>query len=124
MLLCLKRASASFSFTDVNTKDNLRINSIDVPINVGINLLSVASRLVGLRAYIGAVPTFTTKVGGNRLNITKDDINSFKMYGQAGLGVDIAFFFLETGVNYGFTDVLKEINSNHTQVFVNLGFRF
>ena len=46
------------------------------------------------------------------------------MYGQAGLGVDIAFFFLETGVNYGFTDVFENFNSKHTQVFVNLGFRF
>lgn len=116
--------AASYSFTDVSTKDNLRINSIDVPINVGVNILSVVSRLVGLRAYLGAVPTFTTSVGGNRLNITKDNINNFRMYGQAGLGVDIAFFFLETGVNYGFTDVFENINSKHTQVFVNLGFRF
>ena len=116
--------AASFSFTELSTKDNLRINSIDVPINVGVNLLSITSRLVGLRAYVGAVPTFTTGVANNKLNITKDDINSFRMYGQAGIGVDIAFFFLETGVNYGFTDVFENINSNHTQVFINLGFRF
>lgn len=116
--------AVSYSFTDVSTKDNLRINSIDFPINVGVNLLSVTSRLVGLRFYLGAVPTFTTKVLDNRLNITKDDINSFRMYGQAGLGIDVAFFFLETGVNYGFTDVLSEIDSNSTQLFVNLGFRF
>ena len=116
--------AASFSFTEVTTEDNLRINSIDVPMNIGVNFLSVTSRLVGLRAYVGAVPTFTTGVTNNRLNITKDDINSFRMYGQAGLGVDIAFFFLETGVNYGFTDVFERIDSNHTQVFVNLGFRF
>ena len=116
--------AASYSLTNLSTKDDLKINSIDVPINVGINLLSVASRLVGLRAYIGAVPTFTTKVLDNKLDITKDDINSFLMYGQVGLGVDVAFFFLETGVNYGFTDMLEKINSNPTQLFVNLGFRF
>ena len=108
----------------MTTENNLRINSIDVPMNIGVNLLSVTSRLVDLRAYAGAVPTFTTGVTNNRLNITKDDINSFRMYGQAGLGVDIPFFFLETEVNFGFTDVFERINSNHTQVFVNLGFRF
>ena len=117
--------AANYSFTEASIKDDLSINSIDVPINVGVNLLSVTSRLVGLRFYVGAVPTFTTKVNSNELNIiTKDNINSFRMYGQAGLGVDIAFFFLETGVNYGFTDVFENINSKHTQVFVNLGFRF
>ncbi|MGB5377472.1 outer membrane beta-barrel protein [Muriicola sp.] len=116
--------AARFTFTEASINDGVSINSIDVPINVGVNLLSVTSRLVGLRFYVGAVPTFTTKVGNNELNITNDDINSFRMYGQAGLGVDIAFFFLETGVNYGFTDVFENINSKHTQVFFNLGFRF
>ena len=116
--------AANYSLLDSSTEDDLRINSIDVPINLGINLLSLTSRLVGLRVYLGAVPTFTTKVFDNKLNITKDDINSFRMYGQAGLGVDVAFIFLETGVNYGFTDVLTEIDSKPTQLFVNLGFRF
>jgi hypothetical protein len=116
--------AAIYPLIDGSTEDDLKINSIDIPINVGINLLSVTSRLVGLRLYLGAVPTFTTKVPDNKLNITKDDINSFRMYGQAGVGVDITFFFLETGINYGFTDVLAKVNSNHTQLFVNLGFRF
>jgi len=116
--------ATNYSLIDGITEDDLKINSIDIPINVGINLLSITSRLVGLRLYLGAVPTFTTNVSDNLLNITKDDINSFRMYGQAGIGVDVAFFFLETGLNYGFSDVFNELNSNPTQVFVNLGFRF
>jgi hypothetical protein len=84
--------AASYSFTEASTKDDLRINSIDVPINVGANLLSETSRLVGLRFYLGAVPTFTTKVLVNRLNITKDDINNLRMHGQVGLGIDVAFY--------------------------------
>lgn len=116
--------AAIYPLLDESTEDDLKINSIDIPINVGINLLSVTSRLVGLRLYLGAVPTFITKVPDNKLGITKDDLNSFRMNGQAGVGVDIAFFFLETGLNYGFTDVFKETSSNPTQVFVNLGFRF
>ena len=46
------------------------------------------------------------------------------MYGQAGIGLDIAFFFLETGLNHGFTDILTETNSNPTQLLINLGFHF
>jgi len=108
-----------------STEDNLSINSIDVPINVGINLLSVTDRILGLRLYVGAIPTFTTKISDNTI-ISKDDVNSFRMYGQAGVGLDVAFFFLETGLNYGFTDVLKneDFNSNQTQIFINIGFRF
>ena len=116
--------ASSYSITDVDTKDDFKINSIDVPINFGVNLLSVTDRLVGLRVYLGGVPTFTTNVTNNDFNITEDDLNSFRMYGQAGVGVDVAFIFLETGVNYGFTDIFKEIDSNPTQIFINLGFRF
>jgi len=116
--------AVSYSLKDESAEDDLKINSIDIPVNVGINLLSVTSRLVGLRLFLGAVPTFTTKVSDNRLNISKDDINSFRMSGHAGVGVDVAFFFLETGINYGFTDLLIKANSNPTQLFVNLGFRF
>ena len=103
---------------------NLNVKSLDVPMNVGINLLSITSRIVGLRAYVGALPTFVLNVSDNNLNIEKDDLNTFLMQAQAGIGLDIAFFFLETGVNYGFTDVLGNASSNPTQAFINLGFRF
>ena len=36
--------AASYSLIDSSTEDDLQINSIDVPINVGINLLSATSR--------------------------------------------------------------------------------
>ncbi len=53
------------------------------------------------------------------------NINTFNLYGQAGVGVDVAFIFVEAGYNYGFMDLFKnEIKSNPNQIFVNLGFRF
>ena len=101
------------------------VRNIDVPITFGINFLSITSRIVGLRVYVSAVPAFALGVGGNDLGISKDDINTFNLYGQCGVGVDVAFLFLEAGFNYGFTDLFKnEIESNPYQVFVNLGFRF
>lgn len=109
---------------DYETEDNIGVSSLDIPINVGINLLSVTERILGLRIFIGAVPTFVLSSPDNNFNITKDNLNSFMMYGQAGLGVDIAFFFIEAGINYGFSDVIKADTSKPYQGFVNLGFRF
>ncbi len=101
------------------------IRNIDVPISFGINILSITSRIVGLRVFVSAVPTFALGVGSNDLGITKDNINSFVMFGQGGVGVDVAFLYLEAGLNYGFTDVFTEdIQSKPYQVFLNLGFRF
>jgi len=54
-----------------------------------------------------------------------DHINAFNLYGQAGVGVDVAFLFVEAGYNYGFIDLFKnDVKSNPNQIFINLGFRF
>ena len=101
------------------------VRNIDVPITFGINILSITSRIVGLRVYVSAIPAFALGVGGNDLGISMDNINTFNFYGQGGVGVDVAFLFLETGFNYGFSDLFKnDIQSNPYQVYVNLGFRF
>jgi len=100
------------------------VYDIDIPITGGINFLSALNRIVALRLFISAVPAFNLGVSENDLGITKDDINSFVLYGQAGLGVNVAFLVIEAGYNYGFQDMLKEYKSKPGQIFVNLGFRF
>lgn len=101
------------------------VRNIDIPITGGINFLSITSRIVGLRVFVSAIPSFTLGVGSNDLGITKDNLNSFILYGQAGVGVDIAFFFIEAGFNYGFTNLFdNEFSTNPYQLNVNLGFRF
>lgn len=101
------------------------VRQIDVPITVGINFLSITSRIVGLRVFVSAIPSFALGIGSNDYDITKDDLNSFMFYGQAGVGVDIAFIYLEAGFDYGFTNLVKsDFQSNPYQVFLNLGFRF
>jgi hypothetical protein len=100
------------------------VYDIDIPITGGINFLSALNRIVALRIFISAVPAINLGVGENDLGITKDDINSFVLYGQAGLGVNVAFLVIEAGYNFGFQDMLKEYESKPGQVFINLGFRF
>ena len=103
---------------------NVGVSDIDIPITGGINFLSPLNRIVALRLFISAVPAFALGVGDNDLAIEKGDINSFILYGQAGLGVNVAFLVIEAGYNYGFQDLLKDKESKPGQVFVNLGFRF
>ena len=89
------------------------VRSIEVPLTVGINILSITSRIVGLRAFIGADPTFLLDIGDNDIDISKDDLNTFNINGRAGIGVDITFLFIELGFQYGFQDLLKnDIKSN------------
>jgi hypothetical protein len=111
---------------DTTDADNIfGVRDIDIPLNVGINLLSATNRVMALRIFIGAIPAFTMGVGDNDVGITKDDLTSFNLYGQGGIGVNVAFMVLEAGYNYGFTDLFgDDVQSKPGQIFVNIGFRF
>jgi len=117
--------NAVYDLTDnSDSTDAVSVRDIDIPVTGGINFLSPLNRIVALRLFISAVPAFTLGVGDNGLGIKKDNINSFILYGQAGIGVNVAFLVIEAGYNYGFQDLLKDKESKPGQVFVNLGFRF
>jgi hypothetical protein len=101
------------------------VRSVDIPVTLGINFLWFTSRIIGLRIYVSAVPSFALGIGSNDLDIAMEDINTFNFYGIGGIGVDVAFIFVETGINYGFNDMFNNYStSNPYQLFVNLGFRF
>jgi hypothetical protein len=120
-------SSSTYSLENINipdSTDDVSVKEIDIPITGGINFLSAIDRLVALRLFISAVPTFTLGVGDNDLGLAKDDFNSFIMYAQGGIGVNVAFVVIEAGYNYGFGDLLKNYQSTPGQVFINLGFRF
>jgi hypothetical protein len=107
-----------------DSTDNLGIRSIDIPVTGGINFLSALNRIVALRVFVSAVPGFALGVGDNDLGFTKDDIETFCMYAQGGIGVNVAFLVIEAGYNYGLTNVFTNADSKPGQIFVNLGFRF
>jgi hypothetical protein len=108
-----------------STNNLVTVTDIDIPINVGINLLSITEKFLGLRIYVGAVPAFLTSVGTSEYpQFTKANANSFNFYGQGGVGVDVLFLSIDAGYNWGTTDVFKDIPGKPGQAFVNLGFRF
>ena len=113
------------SVAQPGTSNTITVKDIDIPINIGLNLLSVTGKILGLRVYVGAVPAFLiSAVDNNSTNFTKTNANSFIFYGQGGIGVDVLFLSIDAGYNYGFTDVSKTTGSKPGQAFVNLGFRF
>jgi hypothetical protein len=117
--------NAIYRLTDANDlADNVGIRSIDIPVTGGINFLSFTNRVLALRLFISAAPGVALGVGDNDLGFTKDAIETFTLYGQGGLGINVAFLVLEAGYNYGLTNVFTTTDSKPGQVFVNLGFRF
>lgn len=107
-----------------NNEETLGIRQIEAPLLVGLNLLSPVRRVLGLRVFTGVSPGYVLGVSDNDLNLTKDDFNAFQISGQAGIGVDVIFLFVDVGYNRGFNDLFKDNSSQLSQVFITLGFRF
>lgn len=107
------------------TKDFLTVSNLDIPLTGGVNITSFADRLIGVRVFVSAIPSFSISKDVDKFNyLEDDDIADFIFYSQLGVGVDIAFFFVEVGYNYGFSNLIEDIKSNPSQGYLNIGFRF
>jgi len=115
-----------FDIVNKNTNETgeFAVTAIDVPITAGINLTSYIDRLVGLRIFASAVPSFTIDSELDDLGFTEDDAEDFNMYAQFGLGIDFTVIFLEAGYNFGFDDIISQgTKSVPNQFFILFGFR-
>src|SRR4030095_10037873 len=117
-----------FSLLPANGRDSgdhkFSVSAIDIPLTLGINILSATDKVLALRGFISAVPSFNIGVGDNDYGYDKDKIETFNFAGQLGIGVDVLFLVFEIGYNYGFIDLLKDSDSKPGQAFLNIGFRF
>lgn len=125
----LRYAYSPYRLTSNDTlvafSDSFGVHSLDIPIDVGINLLPFTDRLINVRLFIGAVPSFPLSVTDDNGMIEKSDLNSFNIFARGGVGFDITFLVIDIGYGYGFIDVLaNDIQSTPGQAFLNLGFRF
>jgi len=103
---------------------NMQIRQLEVPISIGINALSLTRRVLGIRLFGGVAPGYVVGIEENPFDLVTDDFNRFQLSGRIGVGVDVLFLFIEGGYQYGFTDLLKDQDSNLTQLDLKLGFRF
>jgi hypothetical protein len=109
--------------TSKDTGD-LKVQALDIPLTVGINFLSF-TKVASLRAFISAMPSFTLGVSDNHFGVSKDDVNSFILYGQVGIGATFAFALIDLGYNYGFEGLMEGFdNTKPGQWFLSLGVKF
>ena len=107
-----------------SAEQTMYIRQFELPLSVGLNLLAETRRVLGLRIFGGVVPGYIFSVGDNPFGLSKGNFNQFQLGGHLGVGVDVFFLFVEGGYQYGIMDLLKDQDSNLSQLYVLLGFRF
>jgi hypothetical protein len=120
----LRYNSPVFSVLPANHRDSgdhkFSVSAIDIPLTLGINILSATDKVLALRGFISAVPSFNIGVGDNDYGYDKDKIETFNFAGTLGIGVDVLFLVFELGYNYGFIDLIKDHDSKPGQAFLNI----
>jgi hypothetical protein len=124
----LRYNNAVYSLRPASARDSgdykFSVNSLDLPLTVGINLLPGLDRVLNIRGFISAVPSFNLGVGNNDYGYEKEKLETFNFAGSVGIGFDVLFMVIEVGYNHGFIDLLEDKESKPAQGFVNIGFRF
>jgi hypothetical protein len=118
----------------IKTADNqidnqrLRLNSLDVPLMVGVKLLE--GRKLNLRLHAGSlVSVLLSTKGGDQAK--QDNFKTLTAGYQAGLGIDIGNLTFDVRYEGSFSDLTSEegrrslsVNNLHNQIFrASLGFK-
>jgi hypothetical protein len=118
----------ALEFTTANggLATDLTYSGIRIPLAVGLDVLGNSDSVAGLRVFGGGSGLIVT--GTNSDFIDKDEIESPQWGVFAGLGLDIAIFYLDASYQWSLTNVQKDIDQidlgKSRGIFLTAGLRF
>lgn len=114
--------------TEVIGAREIMINTLDVPILLGIRILDL--KIGNVRAMAGPVASFTLdkevhEIDQADIPITEDDIRDATWALQIGAGIDLLMFTLDVRYEYGLTDIddIPATDLKNHLVSVTLGWK-
>ena len=109
---------------DVKLSDETTIQNIKLPVNLGIRLTG-DNGLLGLHVQGGIVPAMVVGVTEKQdFFFDKNDLNTFTLGANMGVGVDILFFTLDANYEIGLNDFFKDAAGRNNMLTVSAGIKF
>ena len=109
---------------------NVNMNSIRVPLLVGLKLLpSLPLNVVNVNIHGGVAPTFLLSATDNNTGVdVTSQYNAVGLGGVLGVGVEVFFVTLDLDYQYGFLNFYNQdrviSDAKPTSVYINLGVKF
>ena len=105
-------------------RDETTIQSIKTPLNIGFNLTG-GSKLLGIRAEGGVVPTYVTGVKETpSYSLSLEDLNRLTWGYNLGVGVDIFFLTADLSYEIGQANFFKDAEGKNNMLTLSLGVKF
>ena len=99
------------------------INSIKVPVNIGINLTKPGGilHLYGKAGVVGNVNFSFANTGD--LDLRREDVRTFGAAANVGVGIDLLFFNIEANYEFGLTDYFELSSGKNNVLTLGLGIK-
>lgn len=109
---------------DVELEDETTIQSLKLPVNLGLRLTGEGG-LLNLHARGGITPTYILGVDEKPgFAFNKDDLNNFTWGANIGLGMDFLFLTVDANYEIGLTDFFANAEGGNNVFSLSLGLRF
>jgi len=119
------RQSVDVTAFGINTEGETRVQNLQIPLAAGIRI-TPRENMVALRGKAGVVPTFLLQLDeSEELQLTKDDVASYRTDAVVGLGLDLALLItLDVQYSFGLQDYLEEGDGSEGLFMVTAGIKF
>jgi hypothetical protein len=104
-----------------------RVNSrmLQLPILGGANLFNLRRQTGKVRLQAGPAFSLLTRVRDNELNMDRDDFRNIWAHALAGVGLDVWFFSLDFGYQWGLSNAFaNDTDGRHRMASLSLGITF
>lgn len=121
----LKNSSESTEYIDETS-----VNLISVPLRVGFRLIDPGTEnLINVRLFGGieghhVMSVSHDKKSGKVGDLDEDDFTNLIVQGDFGLGLDIAFVFIDMGYQLGLTSITSGSDTKANAFYSNVGVKF
>ena len=110
---------------EVSLKDETTIQSVRVPLNLGVRLTGEGG-LLGIHAKGGITPSYVlgVKEKEGSINFSKDNLTNLTWSANVGVGVDIWFLTADLSYDVGLTNFFNDADGKNYMVTLSVGVKF
>ncbi len=109
---------------EVALKDETTIQSVKLPVNLGINLTKPGG-LLNIHAKGGVSPTYVMSVREREsFAFDKNALNSWTFGANVGAGIDILFLTVDLNYEIGLTDFFRDATGRNNVLTLSAGIKF
>lgn len=110
----------------VEVADRVNVRYLQLPVLAGVRFYQQRRRDLGLRLQAGPAISMLMGVNDNELQLSSNDYRNLWLGAQAGLGMDVWFFTLDLGYQWGLSNAFSRENydGRYRMTTLSLGITF